>query len=75
MNVEEKEIRIQNVVASAAFNQVLDLDAIVKAFPRVEYRLAKNIHVQVEPMKVRSSIQHVLQGKSDFCERPKLAFP
>ncbi len=30
--------RIQNVVASASFNQTLDLDAIVKAFPQVEYR-------------------------------------
>ena len=38
MKVEKKEIRIQNVVASAAFNQTLDLDAIVKAFPHVEYR-------------------------------------
>ena len=36
--VEEKEIRIQNVVASAAFNQPVDLDAVVKAFPHVEYR-------------------------------------
>ncbi len=38
MKVEKREIRIQNVVASAAFNQTLDLDAIVKAFPHVEYR-------------------------------------
>jgi len=38
LKVEKKEIRIQNVVASAAFNQTLDLDAIVKAFPHVEYR-------------------------------------
>ena len=36
--VEEKEIRIQNVVASASFNQVLDIRAIVRAFPHVEYR-------------------------------------
>ena len=36
--VEEKEIRIQNVVASASFNQGLDLRAIVRAFPKVEYR-------------------------------------
>lgn len=38
MKVEKKEICIQNVVASAAFNQPLDLDAIVRAFPHVEYR-------------------------------------
>ena len=38
MKVEKMEICIQNVVASAAFNQTLDLDAIVKAFPHVEYR-------------------------------------
>ena len=35
---EGREINIQNVVASATFNQILDLDAIVKAFPHVEYR-------------------------------------
>ena len=34
----EKEISIQNVVASAAFNHPIDLNAIVKAFPHVEYR-------------------------------------
>ncbi len=34
----EGQIRIQNVVASAAFNQSVDLDAVVKAFPHVEYR-------------------------------------
>ena len=38
MKVEKKEIRIQNVVATASFNQPLDLDAIVRAFPHVEYR-------------------------------------
>ena len=38
MKVEEKEIRIQNVVATAYFNQPLDIDAIAKAFPHVEYR-------------------------------------
>ena len=38
MKVEKKEFRIQNVVASAAFNQPVDLDAVVKAFPHVEYR-------------------------------------
>lgn len=38
MKVEKKEIRIQNVVATAIFNQPLDLDAIAKAFPHVEYR-------------------------------------
>jgi len=32
------EIRIQNVVASASFKHGIDLDAIVKAFPDVEYR-------------------------------------
>jgi len=31
-------ISIQNVVASAALGQDLDLDSIVRAFPRVEYR-------------------------------------
>ena len=35
---EKKEIRIQNVVASAAFNHPVDLDAVVMAFPHVEYR-------------------------------------
>ena len=40
MKVEKKQIRIQNVVASAAFNQLVDLGAIVKAFPQVEYRPA-----------------------------------
>lgn len=35
---EGREINIQNVVASAAFNQTLELEAIVKAFPTVEYR-------------------------------------
>ena len=34
----ESEFRIQNVVASAAFNHPVDLDAVVKAFPHVEYR-------------------------------------
>lgn len=38
MKAEKKEIRIQNVVASAAFNHPVDLDAVVKAFPHVEYR-------------------------------------
>ena len=38
MKVEKKEIRIQNVVATASFNQPLDIDAIAKAFPHVEYR-------------------------------------
>jgi transcription initiation factor TFIID TATA-box-binding protein len=32
------EIRIQNVVASASFKHGIDLDAVVKAFPDVEYR-------------------------------------
>jgi len=36
----EGGIRIQNVVASAACKQTLDLDVIVKAFPHVEYRPA-----------------------------------
>jgi transcription initiation factor TFIID TATA-box-binding protein len=38
LKAEEKEIRIQNVVATAYFNQPLDLHAIAKAFPQVEYR-------------------------------------
>jgi transcription initiation factor TFIID TATA-box-binding protein len=38
LKVEKKEIRIQNVVATAIFNQPFDLNAIVGAFPRVEYR-------------------------------------
>ena len=38
MKGEKKEICIQNVVASAAFNHSVDLDAIVRAFPHVEYR-------------------------------------
>jgi len=38
LKVEKKEIRIQNVVATAVFNQPFDLNAIVGAFPRVEYR-------------------------------------
>ena len=31
LKVEEKEFRIQNVVASAALNQALDLDAVAHA--------------------------------------------
>jgi len=38
LKVEKMEFRIQNVVASAAFKHGIDLDAIVKAFPQVEYR-------------------------------------
>jgi transcription initiation factor TFIID TATA-box-binding protein len=38
LKLENREIRIQNVVASAAFNHSVDLGAIVKAFPHVEYR-------------------------------------
>jgi len=38
LKVEKKEIHIQNVVATAAFNQPLDLNAIARAFPRVQYR-------------------------------------
>ena len=38
MKVEKREIRIQNVVASAAFKHSIDLDAIVKAFPHVQYQ-------------------------------------
>jgi len=38
LKVEKREIRIQNIVASAAFNHPVDLDAIVMAFPHVEYR-------------------------------------
>jgi len=37
LKVEKREFRIQNVVATAAFNPV-DLDAVVKAFPDVDYR-------------------------------------
>ncbi|MEA2090416.1 MAG: TATA-box-binding protein [Thermoproteota archaeon] len=35
---EGNEIHIQNVVASVMMRQTFDLDAIVKAFPDVEYR-------------------------------------
>ena len=38
MKAEKKEIRIQNVVASASLKHPVDLDAIVMAFPHVEYR-------------------------------------
>jgi len=38
LKVEGKEIRIQNVVTSASLNEPLDLDAIVKAFPDIEWR-------------------------------------
>jgi len=38
LKAEKKEIRIQNVVATASFNQPLDIDAIARAFPHVEYR-------------------------------------
>jgi len=38
LKAEKREICIQNVVASAAFNHPVDLDAVVKAFPHVEYR-------------------------------------
>ena len=38
MKAEKKEFRIQNVVATAAFNHPVDLDAVVKAFPHVQYR-------------------------------------
>jgi len=38
LKVEKMEVCIQNVVASAAFNHPVDLDAVVKAFPHVEYR-------------------------------------
>ena len=36
--LSKPKITIQNVVASAKFNQTVDLDAVVKAFPHVEYR-------------------------------------
>jgi len=36
--LSKPEIIIQNVVATARFNDTVDLDAIVKAFPDVEYR-------------------------------------
>ncbi|MDH5448303.1 MAG: TATA-box-binding protein [Candidatus Bathyarchaeota archaeon] len=38
MKDKNREIHIQNVVASAAFDQPIDLDAVVKAFPHVDYR-------------------------------------
>jgi transcription initiation factor TFIID TATA-box-binding protein len=38
LKVEKREVRIQNVVASASFKHGIDLDAVVKAFPHVEYR-------------------------------------
>jgi len=38
LKVEKREIRIQNVVASASLKHRIDLDAIVKAFPHVEYK-------------------------------------
>ncbi|MDH5687412.1 MAG: TATA box-binding protein, partial [Candidatus Bathyarchaeota archaeon] len=31
-------VKIENVVASATLNQKVDLNAIVKSFPSVEYR-------------------------------------
>lgn len=34
----EKEIHVQNVVASVAFHQTFDLEAIAKIFPNVEYQ-------------------------------------
>jgi transcription initiation factor TFIID TATA-box-binding protein len=34
----KEEIRVQNVVASAAFHQNFDLEAIAKTFPNVEYQ-------------------------------------
>ena len=38
MKVEKREFRIQNVVVTATFNHPVDLDAVVKAFPDVDYR-------------------------------------
>lgn len=38
MKVGNREIRIENVVASGALNSPVDLGAVVKAFPHVEYR-------------------------------------
>ena len=38
MKVGNREIRIENVVASGALNNSVDLCAVVKAFPHVEYR-------------------------------------
>jgi transcription initiation factor TFIID TATA-box-binding protein len=34
----EASIRIENVVASATLNQRVDLNAVVKGYPGVEYR-------------------------------------
>lgn len=38
MKVGNREIRIENVVASGALNTPVDLGAVVKTFPHVEYR-------------------------------------
>jgi TATA-box binding protein (TBP) (component of TFIID and TFIIIB) len=38
LKVEKREVRIQNVVATASFKHGIDLDAVVKAFPHAEYR-------------------------------------
>lgn len=38
MSGKEPIVRIENIVASAALNQTVDLESIVKAFPHVEYR-------------------------------------
>jgi transcription initiation factor TFIID TATA-box-binding protein len=38
MKVGQDSVEIQNVVASASLNQRIDLDAVVKGNPRVEYR-------------------------------------
>jgi len=38
LKVGNREIRIENVVASGALNNPVDLGAVVKAFPHVEYR-------------------------------------
>jgi transcription initiation factor TFIID TATA-box-binding protein len=38
LKVEEKEFRVENVVATASLNEPLELDAIVKAFPWTEWR-------------------------------------
>jgi transcription initiation factor TFIID TATA-box-binding protein len=38
LKVEKKKVRIHNIVASAAFKHGIDLDAILKAFPHVQYQ-------------------------------------
>ena len=41
MSKVDAAVRIENVVASAALNQKIDLNAVLKAYPAVEYRPEK----------------------------------